>query len=519
MKILPFLLPLLLATPSLALRVPVSAALAALPAAVSPAAAAPQARGERAGRLVGTWTGRSAAVKGKNYVFREDGTANLDGTDARWSADSERLTIMAGGERMVAEYRIVVGSLTLEMGGERLRYKRVDDGKKVGQSKRELTPPSGNPLQKGGASGPASNPLAAADPLARTFSGEGVELRLAGAGKYTGELSFQGNSYPVSAERSPKGLKGTFDAGGQQYSFEATLEGDQLSFMTAGTTYLLQGQPLPSAGGAPPALQGVDSSPGKRWTHPRDWFSFEMPAAWSIAGEAEDALLINPGLGPNDTLDVVIIVTGGQLEQNERGVPIETLTQRYEGDVRSMMAAQGIQLQPATAAPRRVLVGDLPGCEQTWKGRTQDGKAVELWMGLVAKRDYYLVTMGILLDGKGPRYMPGIKRIFTTMEPTPPERNEQLQQAFAGHRISHNETTGSGSFTTIYSFSQGGGVHEENMFSGGEFSSATEDSGTYEVIGDELYLYMSDGQKVGQVQSSGGRIQSVRFGDSVYSFN
>ena len=57
-----------------------------------------------------------------------------------------------------------------------------------------------------------------------------------------------GNAYPVTqAAAQGNRLTGKFEAGGQQYDFTATLEGDTLSFKNGNSTYALKraGGPAP----------------------------------------------------------------------------------------------------------------------------------------------------------------------------------------------------------------------------------------------------------------------------------
>jgi hypothetical protein len=106
-------------------------------------------------------------------------------------------------------------------------------------------PSRGNPVGAG-------NPLAGGgDPFTGDYSGEGIALSLQGrGGTYTGTMTFQGTDYPVNASAAGSHLSGSFSAGGQSYSFEADLVGDQLSLASGGTTYSLARQ---GGGGATPA--------------------------------------------------------------------------------------------------------------------------------------------------------------------------------------------------------------------------------------------------------------------------
>lgn len=96
--------------------------------------------------------------------------------------------------------------------------------------------PSANPLAP-------NNPLATTDPLLGTFSDSNVSLTLQTDGqRYSGQLEFNGQSYPVIAQGSAQALQGEFESGGNRFPFEATLQGSNLQFTTGGSLYSLEKQ-------------------------------------------------------------------------------------------------------------------------------------------------------------------------------------------------------------------------------------------------------------------------------------
>ena len=89
---------------------------------------------------------------------------------------------------------------------------------------------------------PAASGGAASDPFVGTFADERATLQLSGSGgTYTGQMQFQGQTFPVRAT-SPDGrsLNGTFTSGGNSFRFNAILQGPALAFTTSGTTYNLR---------------------------------------------------------------------------------------------------------------------------------------------------------------------------------------------------------------------------------------------------------------------------------------
>jgi hypothetical protein len=97
-------------------------------------------------------------------------------------------------------------------------------------------PLGGNPLGGGGA-----NPLAA-PAFAGTFTGDGVTLTLERGGDgYVGSLTYQGQTYPVTArESSSDALTGTFVSGADSFAFELARSGDQLTLTTGSTRFTLR---------------------------------------------------------------------------------------------------------------------------------------------------------------------------------------------------------------------------------------------------------------------------------------
>jgi hypothetical protein len=119
----------------------------------------------------------------------------------------------------------------------------------------EASAGGGNPLAGGGGA-------SAGDPFTGVFSDGNIYLELQGAGgQYQGQIEFQGQDYPLTAQ-SPDGrnLRGRFTTGSGRFDFTGSLNGATLSFVTGGTTYQLRreddtaaGAENPLAGGAPAA--------------------------------------------------------------------------------------------------------------------------------------------------------------------------------------------------------------------------------------------------------------------------
>lgn len=233
-------------------------------------------------------------------------------------------------------------------------------------------------------------------------------------------------------------------------------------------------------------------------------------------------MLVNPGFGPEDTLDALILLTYGELEASDRNVPPAALIERHSPAFKRDLRKEGIQLGKPLSKARAVLVGEVPGGVKEWSATVQGGKKVDVWLGTIVKRDCYLSVGAVIVDGAAERFLPRIKRIFFTLEASPPERNPALERLLAGRSIGKVDINASGSFTTTYAFHDGGGVTSLSMMSGSPsdfdpVSMSSEQQGRYEVVGDVLYMYFGSGQESGVVSVEAGRLVGVLFGETLYA--
>src|SRR5262245_36297927 len=81
---------------------------------------------------------------------------------------------------------------------------------------------------------------AQSDPFAGVFQGDRVSLELKGsAGKYTGNLTVQGQQFPAAVTASGTTATGTFTAGGRAYKFTLIPHGNGYKLASEGVEYLL----------------------------------------------------------------------------------------------------------------------------------------------------------------------------------------------------------------------------------------------------------------------------------------
>jgi len=105
---------------------------------------------------------------------------------------------------------------------------------------------------------PAQNPLALlGDPFSGTFQNDQLKIELALKGaEHSGTIQIGGQSLPVKAKAAAGKLAGTFESGGQTYTFQATRSGSQITLITDGVTHVLE-----QAGAAAPPVVGDWQSP------------------------------------------------------------------------------------------------------------------------------------------------------------------------------------------------------------------------------------------------------------------
>lgn len=92
---------------------------------------------------------------------------------------------------------------------------------------------------------PGGNSPNPSDPFSRSFVGDGLSLVLTRSPgeTHSGELTFNGEKFPLNARAQGNSLTGTFRTGnGDAFEFRATLTGDSLTFETGNTSYLLKGE-------------------------------------------------------------------------------------------------------------------------------------------------------------------------------------------------------------------------------------------------------------------------------------
>lgn len=494
--------------------------------------------------LLGTWIGTSELNRDEKITI-EKGAIVVGGERMPLKLHGPGVLVIGGDDGDRAEFKVAGDVLTFTIEGTSMQYRR--SGVQPKPADRPADKPEAKPADQ---PAPEGNPLAkqpAADPFARAFVGRDIALTLTGtlAAGYRGKLVFRGTEYPAEAKADGNRLDGRFRAGQVSYEFTAALTGDRLKLESGGSTYDLDVPPLaqpkapanplagggaPAAGapavpaGTPPPLDGVYDGECQRFDHPRGWFGFEMPRGWTVHSQDDTGMLLNPGLRETDTLDAILGLMWGRLEKQDHNVPVATVIEGKLPQLRAALAQQGLTAGDPEGKIATYRGKDVPGAVVTLRARTQSGQNVLVWIGGIVKRDGWISVSGVLLDSSLDKYLPKLKRIFTSLEPKPPERNPKLEAVLVGATfasVQHGRVVES-SHAATYSFGAGGGVTRRLMSNvssqpgmPGVMTDA-ETSGSYEVCGDVLFLYFQSGQETGQVVLRGDQAVAIRIGNGEY---
>ena len=253
-----------------------------------------------------------------------------------------------------------------------------------------------------------------------------------------------------------------------------------------------------AAGQTPPRLRGLYTGQVSSYTHPRGWFSIDLPMPWSVTRQDESSLVINPGFTAADTLDALIVVSYGELAAGQDGSDIADLFESVRPSILQDLASQGIEVHEGDRRPGRVALANAMGLVQQWRGQA-GGRDVIAWFGGLSSSGCYLTVTAVMLATSLRRFLPGTKRLLYSVQPRPPQRDVAAERALESAEFSAFETRpgGSrGSFSTILEFGSGNSLKKTIILSGTlglttDVGGSSEEWGTYQVIGDEVWLSFS----------------------------
>jgi hypothetical protein len=142
--------------------------------------------------------------------------------------------------------------------------------------------------------------------LADTFANDQLTLTLQeNNGRITGQVQLQGQSFPVTAQRTGNNsIRGTYQYFGQDFPFEATVNGNVMTLTSEGVVYTLhkkQNTAGPLAVGAPATATSqnpneiIDKESGVRFTLPNGWAARKIDAGYLLGSQAEKGFIVITG--------------------------------------------------------------------------------------------------------------------------------------------------------------------------------------------------------------------------------
>jgi hypothetical protein len=430
------------------------------------------------GRVTGTMTDTSG------------GAYNLDGALNVASGMVIGILVAPNGTQAMFKVQPMtngVGFAFTPMGGDKnasLENAQVFPFTRTGGAPAGGMAPSGGSNPLGGGGNPLAGGGAVSDPFVGTFAGERLTLQLSGGGgNYTGQMQFQGQTFPVSAS-SPDGrsLNGTFTSGGNSFSFNATLQGPALAFTTSGTTYDLrrsggqQADPAmpsnPLGGEAPAVAQRVAQGPGGAINDPYMGVSFDPPQGWKY--EKRQAIYV---MGHMTVPGMIIVMPHSYNSAQE--VMASANEPLYQGEDGQLMLTRAPQ-----AVSQNMLVSDFGG---VLGGQQAQGRLICM---LSPHGGGVLILAGAAAGSYTQQHASLAEGVARSMRFSRPQESPEAQQwamKLRGRRLVSLKSGGDASYGQAHSWTDRKELYlcSDGSFQGfGSFSGAAGGQGTSALMGD-----------------------------------
>lgn len=292
------------------------------------------------------------------------------------------------------------------------------------------------------------------DPFTGEFSDSNIRLQLTGGrGLYQGQIQFQGQTFPASAESSDdRNLTGKFTSGTDSFEFTGSLQGSTLTFITGGTTYQLRkqgsaqrGTVNPLGGGAAKSNRGTSTAApaqpiagGDVVNDPSMGVRFSVPSGWKHQKQQANYIV------GHDTIPGMILIlphTSNSV-QELAATASEPLYQAEDGQL-------AVSDAPVTLA-NNMIAADYGGSIQ---GKQTQGRIV----GVVSPfGGGFLIMAGTDVANYGPRYAQmaeSVARSMSFSKPQAPPEAAMWKQKFSGMRVTYFKSGGSSDISGAYSWS------------------------------------------------------------------
>lgn len=235
---------------------------------------------------------------------------------------------------------------------------------------------------------------AAADVRAADWSGEyespwnvSLSLKASGQSAYTGTLTVDGQSFPVTAAVSGQGLEGSFQSGSDRFplSISTGEEPSQIVLQSEGSMYELSKKQVAQSANplSRPSSNPLASSPApataaaSTFRHPSGYFSLQLPGGWQAHLLDEDVLQLDTGIAGE-----LVILMMAELEPHEIGKSSGELMPVAHGVMDEVLPQADGTYPSRQLDVRNMRVGDLQGTVST-RQATRQGESLKVWHGLV----------------------------------------------------------------------------------------------------------------------------------------
>lgn len=243
---------------------------------------------------------------------------------------------------------------------------------------------------------------------------------------------------------------------------------------------------------------------------------FDLPAGWTIARRDGDRVLLNPGLRAADTLHALVVVFSGPFSEEAPDQDVADLLRAQAGALAAELAAQEIDIDPASCDVRAVRLRRGAGAELRAAGRAAAGP-VCVWLGATRDAHRFGAVLVVALAGREQPFLQGARQVLDSLAFEPPAAvHGAAGTELAGLEFGNSTFGGGSSLTTVYAFGAGGALRQRTMFASSFGDSDRTDGGTFAVRGDVVTLHVGDDVTEARIQRSGGEIVALRIGGAVY---
>lgn len=272
------------------------------------------------------------------------------------------------------------------------------------------------------------------------------------------------------------------------------------------------------------AAKAASLEPSAAWTGPATaWksddgvLSAELRQGWTIARAEAGRVLVDPGLRPTDTLDCLLVVVWGELDESQRALDAAGIMQAQDEELRAELRAQQVDLQRAKSTPTRVDAHGRDAAEQVYEGRAA-GNPVRTWVGTTIQDGWHATVVAVVAAGREARFLPGAKRLLSSARLAAPKRDARAEARLVGAEFGGRQDFGAGGAIDVaYRFEGDGGVVRTSLVSGsfgvdGAVGGESTKRGRWTCDGERVRMRFDDGVEEALLELQGSRARALVVG-------